>query len=500
MNLLSGTLASSTAQASRLLLLATLALPFAMQAQTAAIVGYPANFDAYNNTGQPAYGFEIDADGITTKDVTRIFGGTGPCYIRYCQGTAIDYPGGVKFIWSSPYDPNTQQFTQSTPLPNGTVASGESCWTIGLGARYPTAGCEHFGISTLRNATKITYYWLVANPQIPGQMIQYTGSPLAGAPPVPVSIPQPVINLIPAAQVGAAPMVNFDIQVPQPPIPVAQYGDAQWVKVFKTEVNRGVELDELMGGNAVVPEAAAQVETAWSLLQYDPNSNRKGALHHGQVLGAGSHAVVRRYEHYKYSGAYDPNTHLALCAVAGCLSPADGEVGVIIGAQNAAANIDIPSLTVTKVGAGNVNGGPINCGNSCSTTVTAGTVITITAGAPSNGEFLGWSGDCTGAQASCTVTVNRVMNTTATFKTVYKLSVGHSSSGSVTGTPNGEFNSLINCGNSCNASYLEGTAVTLTASPAVGRTFTGWSGACSGAALACTLTMSKDSSVNANYK
>jgi len=37
-----------------------------------------------------------------------------------------------------------------------------------------------------------------------------------------------------------------------------------------------VDLDEFMGGNAVVPEAAAQMETSWKLLQYDPNSNRKG--------------------------------------------------------------------------------------------------------------------------------------------------------------------------------------------------------------------------------
>lgn len=484
--------------ASKLLLLTTLALPFAMHAQTAAIVGYPANFDAYNNTGQPTYGFEIDADGITTADVTRIFGGAPPCYIRYCKGTAIDYPGGVKFIWSSPYDPSTQQFTQSTPLPNGTVAGGESCWTFGLGPRYPAAGCEHFGISTLRNPTKIVYYWLVADPQNPGQLTQYTGSPFPGALPMPVSIPQPLIYLIPAAQVGAAPAVAFDIQVPKPP--VAQFGDAQWVKVYKLEINRDVDLDELMGGNAVVPEAAAQMETNWKLLQYDPNSNRKGQLHHAQQLGAGSHAVVRRYEHYKYAGTYDPNTHQALCVLAGCTAPSDGEIGIIIGAQNAAANIEVPSLTVAIVGSGTVNGGPISCGSKCSATMGAGTVVALTASAPSNGEFIGWSGDCTGPQASCTVTVNGVMNTTATFKTLYKLSVGHNSRGTVTGSPNGEFNSSINCGNSCSASYLQDTVVTLTAAPASGSTFTGWSGACSGLSLTCSFPMTKDMSATANYK
>lgn len=488
----------------KLLLLAALALPVAMNAQTAAIVGYPANFDAYNNTGQPVYGFEIDADGITTADVTRIFGGTTTCWIRYCQGTAIAYPGGVKFIWSSPYDPATQQFTLSTPTPNGTVAGGESCWIFGLGPRYPAAGCEHFGISTLRNPTNVIYYWLVADPQNPGLLMKYTGNPSPNALPSPVSIPQPYINLVPAAQAGAQPGVAFDIQVPRPPVPPAQFGDAQWVKVYKLEVNRDVDLDELMGGNAVVPEGAAQMETEWKLLQSDPGSNRKGALRHVQPLGGGSHAVVRRYEHYKYTGAYNAATHEAMCVNLSCTSPADGELGIIIGAQNAAANIDVPSFTVTKVGTGNVAGGPISCGNggnaSCSANVNAGTVITVTATAPGNAEFLGWTGACTGSQASCTVTVNDVLNTTATFKTLFKLSVGKTSSGTTVATPNGEFNSSINCGSSCNASYLQDTVVTLSATPAAGRTFTGWSGACFGTATTCTVTMGRDTSVTANYK
>ena len=34
----------------------------------------------------------------------------------------------------------------------------------GLGNAYATSGCEHFGVSTLRNATKTTYTWLKGNP------------------------------------------------------------------------------------------------------------------------------------------------------------------------------------------------------------------------------------------------------------------------------------------------------------------------------------------------
>src|SRR5947209_20392507 len=97
------------------LLLALLAAPLAMHAQTPLVVGYPANFDAFNNTGAPVNGFEIEADGIQPADVTRVFGGVWvagqPCVIRYCQGTIVPFPGGVYIRWMSPWDQNTQQFT-----------------------------------------------------------------------------------------------------------------------------------------------------------------------------------------------------------------------------------------------------------------------------------------------------------------------------------------------------------------------------------------------------
>lgn len=113
--------------------------------QTPLIVGFPANFDAFNTTGAPVNGFEIEADGIQQQDVTRVFGGpwvaAQGCVIRYCQGTIIPFTGGVYIGWASPWDTNTQQFTLSTPVHNGSFRAGESCWTGGLGAAYPAAGC-----------------------------------------------------------------------------------------------------------------------------------------------------------------------------------------------------------------------------------------------------------------------------------------------------------------------------------------------------------------------
>src|SRR6476646_7522492 len=81
------------------LLLAFLAASTGLQAQTPVVVGYPANFDAFNTTGGPVNGFEIEADGIQPSEVTRVFGGVWAggqgCVIRYCQGTVTAFPGGV---------------------------------------------------------------------------------------------------------------------------------------------------------------------------------------------------------------------------------------------------------------------------------------------------------------------------------------------------------------------------------------------------------------------
>jgi hypothetical protein len=490
------------------LLLAIFVAPI-LHGQTATIVGYPANFDAYNNTGAPVYGFEIEADGITSSDVTRVFGANfiqagGPCLIRYCTGAIVPFQGGVYIRWMSPYDPNTQQFTMSTPIPNGTVATGESCWTFGLGVRYPAAGCEHFGISTVRNPTSVIYRWLVPDPNNPGQLTYFTGNnvPVAGAPPpppIPVPIPQPVIHVIPPAVPGAAPQVDFALPVAPPPAPL-QFGPAQWVKVYKLEQAGEVDLNDLMGGNAAVPEAPAPAEMEWKLLQSNPHSANSGVLHNQAQLGNGSHAVVRRYEHYQYTGTLDPITHEALCADPTCSAPGPGELGAIIGAQNAAANLEIPSITVTKVGSGSVSGGPINCGGTCTAAVAAGTAVTLTANPPSNAVFSGWTGACSGTQTTCSVTVNGALNVTATFTTVFTLSIGRGGNGSIAGNPNGEFGTSINCGSSCSAKFKQGTTVSLTATPAAGLNFVNWTGACSGTVPTCSVTITQDTKVQANFK
>jgi beta-mannanase len=77
----------------------------------------------------------------------------------------------------------------------------------------------------------------------------------------------------------------------------------------------------------------------------------------------------------------------------------------------------------------------------------------------------------------------------------YPLSVSLSGdgSGTVTSNPAG-----INCGSTCSASFTENTSVTLTASPASGSIFGGWSGACSGTG-SCTINMNNAQNVTALF-
>jgi len=383
---------------------ALLAWPIASHAQTTpTIVGSLANFDVVNDTEGEKEGFEIQLEGLQPNDITRVFGQSGAtCYIRYCIGSIEAYgtpgvaPFGVYVRWIANYDAAAQTFTtpanapggghgtpsrvgNTTPLP----ATGETCWSLGAGPGYAASGCEHFGVSTLRNPTQTTYRWLAGDPTtgvIAPATVIVAGVPV---PAPPVAIAHPVVAV---AAVAGQQQVQAAIQgVPPPAAPLPRrYGQAEWVKVYKTELPRQADLDELVGGhpNDVVPNARkGAAETEWKLLQFDVTNPDNGSslLRNGGSPNSGSHSVLRRYEFYKYAGplvppggtsgskggpTYSTDGHEAsLCprTVPGdttteCLSPGPDEVGEFIGAQMAAQNLAGGAVVTLDSATGNAGG------------------------------------------------------------------------------------------------------------------------------------------------
>ena len=132
-------------------------------------------------------------------------------------------------------------------------------------------------------------------------------------------------------------------------------------------------------------------------------------------------------------------------------------------------------LTVTVAGSGRVTSAPagIDCGLDCIESYTSGTVVTLTATAEAGATFGGWSGDADCSDGSLTMDAARAC--TATFNPIpsWTLSVSRAGSGggTVTSAPAG-----VDCGAVCAASFLDGTAVTLTATPDANSLFDAWSG------------------------
>ncbi len=166
------------------------------------------------------------------------------------------------------------------------------------------------------------------------------------------------------------------------------------------------------------------------------------------------------------------------------------------------------TLTVVKAGSGTgrVKSTPayIDCGEICSALVptlseAGGKPMTLTAFPDPGSLFTGWASDCSGNARSCTVEPQDATTVTAIFdlpgvQTSFPLAIGKSGNGTITSSPGG-----IDCGPACAASFPPGTIVTLTASPAAGWTFAGWSGACSGSD-ACTVTLDGPKTVSARFE
>ena len=168
----------------------------------------------------------------------------------------------------------------------------------------------------------------------------------------------------------------------------------------------------------------------------------------------------------------------------------------------------VPSVHTISVaaagdGAGSITAdvGAVDCGPVCSATVDDGTHATFTATAAPGSVFIGWSGSgvtCPGTDP-CSVVITADTTVIATFRALETLSVSsvaETGAGSVTSEPSG-----IDCDPVCEASFVRGSEVMLTASPGPGSAVL-WSGECSVEPEdvdVCTVSLDGPRSVTATF-
>jgi hypothetical protein len=194
-----------------------------------------------------------------------------------------------------------------------------------------------------------------------------------------------------------------------------------------------------------------------------------------------------------------------------------GNPSACSGVASAAATPDITVAPTTTVAFGNVNIGSLAEQSFTVQSTRAGVTgtasvpapFTIVSGSPFSLSAAGATQTVTVRFTPTNLTAQSVnVNFTADGDSISRLVTGTgvpvgptltvkmlgAGAGTITSSPTG-----INCGTACAASYATGTQVTLTATPATGSTFTGWSGGgCTGTGT-CVVTMTADTTVAAGF-
>jgi len=167
--------------------------------------------------------------------------------------------------------------------------------------------------------------------------------------------------------------------------------------------------------------------------------------------------------------------------------------------------VPVYTLTTSIIGdqSGQIGGSPsgidglgINCPGACTARYLAGTVVDLAYYQSGNTLFSSWGGACTGP-SGCEITMDSDKSVTASFATGVTLTVN------LAGDGRGEVSSggiVCTTGNCVLGPVLPGSAFTLLASPFVGSSFVGWSGACSDTdPNPCAITLNASSSITATF-
>jgi hypothetical protein len=153
-----------------------------------------------------------------------------------------------------------------------------------------------------------------------------------------------------------------------------------------------------------------------------------------------------------------------------------------------------PGFTLTVTGSGFVSGSTVQW-NSATRTTTFVSGTQLTAAIPASDIASTGTANVTVTNPAPGGGTSNTVTFTVQAASSFTLTVIRSGNGLVTSQPGG-----INCGSVCVTSYASGTVVTLTAIPSKNQKFVGWTGACTGTATICTVTMNGAKSVGASFK
>jgi len=265
------------------------------------VYGSLGNLNTVNDTGKPAYGFEIDIEDplFDHTKITSVFGynrvfsfiSSDPgAVVRFGKPTITDVPGyGVQIVYGGTIGGIATPFND--PL-NPFITTGESCWP-GANAGWTGNPCDHFGVSTLGNPAAIKYSWLVDDGA--GNV---TKQPV-GVPPVSFA----PINPPPA---GPPPAVQAVIQAPIVE-QAGPYANSFWVKLTQTTLPENVDLGDLLIGNheGAHQQIADLNEKSESETEgYELQIGKVDELSQ-ELKPNGDPSVVIDLKFYKYQGRFD---------------------------------------------------------------------------------------------------------------------------------------------------------------------------------------------------
>lgn len=179
---------------------------------------------------------------------------------------------------------------------------------------------------------------------------------------------------------------------------------------------------------------------------------------------------------------------------------ASASTGSTAYARLAGSGNDLFRVGVLFFGAGEGSvAGDIACSDDCEVYVRRGTSIALTAVPDTGSRAAGFGGPCGGASCSFTVT-NNPTNVLVTFEPIGPvLTVEVAASGGADGTVYDGPSALCAAGSTCTATARHGEARTLIAIPAPGFGFVGWTGECVGEGVLCSLSMTADRRVRAEF-